>query len=114
MTSSAPGASWRSRRTRFGHDLAFGWSHFNRGAFTPQGAARRAADGEAARQGIASDADLPGDPQFSGDSEDDEGALDQPADDEYPDQEAGLAPDAADPADAADVAGQLAGAGTPL
>jgi single-strand DNA-binding protein len=95
-----------------GHDLAFGWSHFNRGAFTPQGAARRAAEGEAARQGVASDADLPDDPQFRTDSEDEEGALDQPADDEYPDQEPGLAPDAAEVAP--DQLGQLAGAGTPF
>jgi single-strand DNA-binding protein len=33
-----------------GHDLAFGWSHFNRGDQSPWNSTRRPADGEAARQ----------------------------------------------------------------
>jgi single-strand DNA-binding protein len=33
-----------------GHDLAFGWSHFNRGDQSPWNSTRRQADGEAARQ----------------------------------------------------------------
>jgi single-strand DNA-binding protein len=94
-----------------GHDLAFGWSHFNRGAMLPQGAARRAADGEAARQGMSPDADVPEDPQFTSESEDEGEPPDQPADDGYPGQEAGLAPDAADVATAQ--LGELADAGAP-
>ncbi len=33
-----------------GHDLSFGWSHFNRGVQTPHNAAQRLADGEMSRQ----------------------------------------------------------------
>jgi single-strand DNA-binding protein len=33
-----------------GHDLSFGWSHFNRGDQSPWNSTRRQADGEAARQ----------------------------------------------------------------
>lgn len=33
-----------------GHDLSFGWSHFNRGVQAPRNAAQRLADGELARQ----------------------------------------------------------------
>jgi len=43
-----------------GHDLAFGWSHFNRGAQAPWNAAQRQADGEAARQDLDGDASAPG------------------------------------------------------
>ena len=35
-----------------GHDLAFGWSHFNRGDQSPWNATRRQADGEAARPDV--------------------------------------------------------------
>ena len=35
-----------------GHDLAFGWSHFNRGDQSPWNATRRKADGEATRPDI--------------------------------------------------------------
>jgi single-strand DNA-binding protein len=44
-----------------GHDLAFGWSHFNRGDQSPWNATRRQADGEAAQQdpGAYEDADDP-------------------------------------------------------
>ena len=95
-----------------GHDLAFGWSHFNRGVRVPPGAAQRVAEGEMARQGVASDADLPDDPEFSGEFGDEEVPQDQPADDGYPDQEAGLAPDGSDVA--ATQPGQLAEAGAPF
>jgi single-strand DNA-binding protein len=33
-----------------GHDLSFGWSHFNRGVQVPRNAAQQLADGEMARQ----------------------------------------------------------------
>jgi single-strand DNA-binding protein len=35
-----------------GHDLSFGWSHFNRGAQTPWNSMREQADGEVARQDL--------------------------------------------------------------
>ena len=35
-----------------GHDLAFGWSHFNRGDQSPWNATRRQADGEAPRPDV--------------------------------------------------------------
>jgi single-strand DNA-binding protein len=46
-----------------GHDMAFGWSHFNRGVYVPPGAARGIANGEALRQDMAS-AGLPEDEEF--------------------------------------------------
>jgi single-strand DNA-binding protein len=65
-----------------GHDLAFGWSHFNRGVHVPPGAARRMANGEMARQGMAPDADLPDDAPFPGEFDDYEDApSDLPGDD---------------------------------
>lgn len=44
-----------------GHDLAFGWSHFNRGDQSPWNASRRQADGEAPRPDVDEyeDADEP-------------------------------------------------------
>jgi single-strand DNA-binding protein len=62
-----------------GHDLAFGWSRFNRGLHTPPSVVEGLANGEAIRQGMAPDPDLPDDEgQFA------EGQLaeDQFADDE--------------------------------
>jgi single-strand DNA-binding protein len=44
-----------------GHDLAFGWSHFNRGMHTPPGVMQQLANGEAARHDIVPDPDLPDD-----------------------------------------------------
>lgn len=44
-----------------GHDLAFGWSHFNRGMHTPPRVLESLAKGEAIRQGVAPDPDLPDD-----------------------------------------------------
>jgi single-strand DNA-binding protein len=57
-----------------GHDLAFGWSHFNRGVHVPPRVASRLADGEMARQGMAPDADLPDDAPFPGEFDDYEDA----------------------------------------
>ena len=44
-----------------GHDLAFGWSRFNRGVHTPPSVREGLANGEAIRQGMAPDPDLPDD-----------------------------------------------------
>ena len=44
-----------------GHDLAFGWSRFNRGLHTPPSVVEGLANGEAIRQGMAPDPDLPDD-----------------------------------------------------
>ena len=44
-----------------GHDLAFGWSRFNRGVHTPPSVLEGLANGEAVRHGMAPDPDLPGD-----------------------------------------------------
>ncbi len=61
-----------------GHDMSFGWSHFNRGVhMPPPGAAAGQANGEAARQQMAQDGDLPDDFEYA-DSPDN---LDNP--DEY-------------------------------
>ena len=57
-----------------GHDLAFGWSHFNRGVHMPPGVASRLANGEMARQGMATDANPPDDAPFPGEFDDDEDA----------------------------------------
>jgi hypothetical protein len=50
-----------------GHDLAFGWSRFNRGVHTPPSVLEGLAQGEAVRQGMAPDPELPddGDAQFA-------------------------------------------------
>lgn len=48
-----------------GHDLAFGWSRFNRGLHTPPSVLEGLANGEAVRQGMAPDPDLPDDAQFA-------------------------------------------------
>jgi hypothetical protein len=50
-----------------GHDLAFGWSRFNRGVHTPPSVLEGLANGEAIRHGMAPDPDLPddGDAQFA-------------------------------------------------
>jgi single-strand DNA-binding protein len=40
-----------------GHDLSFGWSHFNRGMQVPPGSRRGIDEGEAARHGMSQDAD---------------------------------------------------------
>lgn len=47
-----------------GHDMAFGWSHFNRGVHMTPEQRQRLADGEAARQDQAPDDDLDEDGEF--------------------------------------------------
>jgi single-strand DNA-binding protein len=44
-----------------GHDLSFGWSHFNRGANTSWAAVRAQAEGEVARQDLDANPDAPDD-----------------------------------------------------
>jgi single-strand DNA-binding protein len=44
-----------------GHDLAFGWSRFNRGVHTPPSVLEGLANGEAIRHDMAPDPDLPDD-----------------------------------------------------
>jgi single-strand DNA-binding protein len=53
-----------------GHDLSFGWSHFNRGAQTDWNSARKQADGEVARQEL----DAMEDAQDDGNELDESGA----------------------------------------
>jgi hypothetical protein len=66
-----------------GHDLAFGWSHFNRGMHTPARVMRELENGEAIRHDLAPD--LPDDEaQFPEDQFGDESG-DQGADDAGPD-----------------------------
>jgi len=79
-----------------GHDLAFGWSHFNRGVHTPAGAMRDIERGESARHDMPPDPDLPDDPRF--------------------DDEPGVPPDerSGDLAEAASDAGQPVDAAAPF
>jgi single-strand DNA-binding protein len=56
-----------------GHDLAFGWSHFNRGVHTPAGVQRGIDQGEAARSDVSVDPDLPDDATFGDGQFGDEG-----------------------------------------
>jgi single-strand DNA-binding protein len=65
-----------------GHDMSFGWSHFNRGVHIPQGAMQGQANGEAVRQEMAPDPDLPED-DFADDPDEDGsyGTYGTPADD---------------------------------
>ena len=48
-----------------GHDLSFGWSHFNRGAQAPWNSSRDQADGEESRQNLDANADAQHDPAES-------------------------------------------------
>jgi single-strand DNA-binding protein len=48
-----------------GHDMSYGWSHFNRGVHVPPGANRAQANGEALRQQMTPDNDLPEDAEFA-------------------------------------------------
>ena len=69
-----------------GHDLAFGWSRFNRGLHTPPSVMEGLAQGEAVRQGMAPDPDLPddGDAQFAeGQFAEGQFAEDQLAEDQF-------------------------------
>jgi single-strand DNA-binding protein len=67
-----------------GHDLAFGWSRFNRGVHTPPSVREGLANGEAIRQGMAPDPDLADDDGRFGEDQFAEGqfAEDQFAEDE--------------------------------
>jgi single-strand DNA-binding protein len=81
-----------------GHDLAFGWSRFNRGLHTPPSVREGLANGEAVRQGMAPDPDLPDDAQFA------EGqfAEGQFADDQFAEDELSRDGGAGDPLSAQD------------
>lgn len=61
---------WEIEADSVGHDLAYGWSHFNRGAHTPPGVVAAIERGEAIRQGMAPDPELPDDPPFADDGDD--------------------------------------------
>jgi single-strand DNA-binding protein len=77
-----------------GHDLSFGWSRFNRGVHVPPGVKRGVDEGEAIRQGMAPDADLPDGAAEFDDYEDI--PHNGHRDDGYDDPGAGLAPDGPD------------------
>lgn len=47
-----------------GHDLSFGWSHFNRGVHVPPGVREALASGETARQDMGPEPDAPEDAEF--------------------------------------------------
>lgn len=64
-----------------GHDMAFGWSHFNRGVHMPQGATSSQANGEAVRHEMAQDAGLGEDGEFA-DGSDEYGGFGLVPDDE--------------------------------
>jgi single-strand DNA-binding protein len=70
-----------------GHDLSFGWSRFNRGVRVPTRSMQGVDEGEATRQGMAPDEDLPGGAQIPGEDE------------EYEDTPSDLPRDGADGAD---------------
>jgi single-strand DNA-binding protein len=71
-----------------GHDLAFGWSRFNRGVQVPPRVRQGIDEGEAARQDVASEAGLPGDAQFPGEDDEYEEALPDPLRDDRDHQDA--------------------------
>jgi single-strand DNA-binding protein len=80
-----------------GHDMSYGWSHFNRGVHTPPAAMRAIANGEAARQQVAPDPEFDEDVEYA-DGPEEYGNL--PGDEGFGgDPDAGLAPVGA-PADA--------------
>jgi single-strand DNA-binding protein len=53
-----------------GHDMSFGWSHFNRGVHVSPSVARSLAQGEAVRQDMGPDPDLPEETDFLGGPDD--------------------------------------------
>lgn len=80
-----------------GHDMSFGWSRFNRGVHTAPGATSGQANGEALRQQMAADADLPEDGEFTSGSDEYGGYGAMPGDDGFDGGSAtGLAPDRPD------------------
>jgi hypothetical protein len=73
-----------------GHDLAFGWSRFNRGVHTPPSVLEGLANGEAIRHDMAPDPDLP-------DDSDAQFAESQFAEDQFAEDELSRAGGAGDP-----------------
>ena len=68
-----------------GHDLSFGWSHFNRGVQTPPNAAQRLADGEMSRQDVSDDPEAAGGELVGGEPSDAEPGGGEPGGGEYDD-----------------------------
>lgn len=64
-----------------GHDLAFGWSRFNRGLHTPPSVMQGLEHGEAIRHDMAPDPDLPDDAQYGEDGDPGSGLTADAADD---------------------------------
>lgn len=62
---------WEIEADAVGHDLTYGWSHFNRGAHTPPSVQAALDQGEAARQDMPPYPDLPDDEAQFGDGESD-------------------------------------------
>jgi single-strand DNA-binding protein len=87
-----------------GHDMSFGWSHFNRGVHVPPGTARAIAEGEAIRQEMAPDPDFDEDVEYAEGSDEDGGYGNVPDDGAFGDgQDAAPAPgDPSDPSDPSD------------
>lgn len=84
-----------------GHDLAFGWSRFNRGVHTPPSVREGLANGEAIRQGMAPDPDLPDEDQFAEDELSRDGGAGDPLSAQDNQAFAALASDLDEPAEAA-------------
>ena len=82
-----------------GHDLAFGWSRFNRGVHTPPGAASGLEQGEAARNDIGLDPGMPDDVQFGDDGDELEPAHDDGPGDPGVGQDGVDGPDGSDGSD---------------
>lgn len=66
-----------------GHDMSFGWSHFNRGVHVPPGAARAIAEGEAIRQQMAPDPEFDEDVEYAEGPDEDGGYDNLPADEGF-------------------------------
>lgn len=80
-----------------GHDMSFGWSRFNRGLHVPPPAAAAQANGEAVRQRMTQDGDLPDDIEYAGGSDEYGGYGALPGDEGFDGGSApGLAPDRPD------------------
>lgn len=75
-----------------GHDMAFGWSHFNRGVHVSPGMARAIDNGEAVRQQMAPDPDFQEEVEFA-EGPDENGYASLPGDEGFDTSpDAGLAP----------------------
>lgn len=88
-----------------GHDLAFGWARFNRGLHTPPSVTQGLENGEAIRQDMVPDPDLPDESQYGEDGAQASGLAADAADDprSAPDDHAfaGLTSEAGQPAEVA-------------